>query len=87
MFVSALIAVSFAVQSLTRLRAEESAQRAEPVLATRVGRARWTWSHLAIALVGSTVMLLVLRLGVGITRSIGAGDAAEFPRLVGAWLA
>lgn len=31
-------------------------------------------------------MLLVSGLGVGITRSIGAGDAAELPKLIGASL-
>jgi ABC-2 type transport system permease protein len=87
MFVSALIAVGFAVQSATRVRAEESAQRAEPVLATRVGRDRWAWSHLAVAVGGSTAILLVFGLGVGITRSLGADDAAELPRLIGASLA
>jgi polyether ionophore transport system permease protein len=87
MFASALIAVGFAIQASTRLRAEESAQRAEPILGTGVGRGRWAWSHLAIALGGSAAMLLVFGIGVGITRSIDAGEIAELPRLIGASLA
>jgi polyether ionophore transport system permease protein len=87
MFVSALIAAGFAIESSTRLRAEESAQRAEPILSTRVGRGRWAWSHLAIALGGSAAMLLVFGVGVGITRSIDAGEVGELPRLIIASLA
>ena len=87
MFISALVAVGFSIQSTLRLRTEESALRAEPMLATRVGRGRWAGSHLAVALGGSTVLLLVLGLGVGITRSIAADDAGEVPRLIAASLA
>jgi ABC-2 type transport system permease protein len=86
-FISALISVGFAVQSGLRLRTEESAQRAEPVLATAVARTRWLASHLAIAIAGSTALLLVLGLGFGVARSISASDAAELPRLIGASLA
>jgi ABC-2 type transport system permease protein len=86
-FISVLISVGFAVQSALRLHTEETSQRAEPVLATRVDRARWVRSHLAIALGGSTAMLLVLGLGFGIGRSVSADDAGELLRLVGASLA
>jgi ABC-2 type transport system permease protein len=86
-FISAMIAVGFAIQSALRLRSEEAAQRAEPLLATPVARARWLRSHLVIALIGSTALLLALGLGYGIARAIGAGDGGEIPRLVGASLA
>jgi ABC-2 type transport system permease protein len=86
-FISVLIAVGFAIQSALRLRTEEAAMRGEPVLATPVGRTSWAWSHLAIALGGSAAMMLALGLGFGISRSIGAGDVGELPRLVGAALA
>jgi ABC-2 type transport system permease protein len=86
-FISALIAGGFAIQSALRLRDEESAQRAEPVLASQVSRGRWVWSHLAISLGGSVVLLLVIGLGVGITGSIGGDDLGELPRLMGSSLA
>jgi ABC-2 type transport system permease protein len=85
--ISALIATGFATQSALRLRTEEAAQRAEPLLTAPVGRSRWAWSHLAIALGGSKVLLLVLGLGFGIAAAISARDAGQLPRLVGASLA
>lgn len=86
-FISALIAGGFAIQSASRLRAEESTQRAEPILASQVGRERWIWSHLAISLGGSLTLLLVIGLGLGITGSISVGNPDELPRLMGASLA
>jgi ABC-2 type transport system permease protein len=86
-FISALIAVGFAIQSVLRLRTEESAQRAEPVLATRASRDRFMWSHLGIALVGSTALLLVLGLGFGISAAISSDDAWELPRMIAASVA
>jgi ABC-2 type transport system permease protein len=86
-FISVLIATGFAVQSALRLRTEESAQRAEPVLATAVERSRWMRSHLAVAFGGSTVLLLVLGLGFGLAHAIASGDAGQLPRLVGIALA
>jgi len=86
-FISVLISTGFAVQSALRLRTEESAQRAELVLSAPVDRVRWVRSHLAIALGGSTALLLVLGLAFGLARSVSADDPGEIPRLVGASLA
>ena len=86
-FVSALIATGYAIQSTLRLRGEESSLRAEPVLATPVDRRAWAGSHLAMALGGSFFVLLMLGLGTGIGRAISIGDAGELPRLIGASLA
>ena len=49
MNVFGVLAASFAVQALLRLRAEESGGQAEAVLATAVGRPRWLASHLVFA--------------------------------------
>jgi ABC-2 type transport system permease protein len=87
LFVSALIATGYTIQSTLRLRSEETALRAEPVLATTVDRRAWAGSHLAMALGGSLVLLLMLGLGAGIARAISVGDAGELPRLIGAALA
>ena len=87
LFVSALIATGYAIQSTLRLRSEEAALRAEPVLATPVDRRRWAGSHLAMAAGGSFIVLLMLGLGTGIGRALSVGDAGEIPRLAGASLA
>jgi len=86
-FIAALVAVGFAIQSALRLRTEESEHRAEPVLATPVGRSPWMWSHLTIALVGSVAMLVASGLGFGLATAIATGDADALPRLVAASLA
>jgi ABC-2 type transport system permease protein len=87
LFISALIAVGYAIQSASRPRGEEAASRAEPVLAAAVSRGRFVGSHLAMALGGSVILLFAYGLGAGITRSISVHDAAELPRLVGSALA
>jgi len=85
--ISALIAVGYVIQSALRARSEETALRAETVLATPVGRRRWLGSHLVMALGGGTVLLLAYGFGTGIARAISVGDAGELPRLMGAALA
>jgi ABC-2 type transport system permease protein len=83
----ALIAAGYAVQAVLRLRGEETGGRAEPLLATAVSRTGWALSHTAIALAGTAVLLAVAGLAAGIADAIVTGDAAQFPRLLGAALA
>lgn len=83
----ALIATGYAVQSALRLRSEETGLRAEPVLATPVSRRRWVASHLAVALVGSMVVLAAAGLGAGLTYGIVSNDLGQVPRLLGAAVA
>jgi ABC-2 type transport system permease protein len=83
----ALVAGGFAISSVLRLRSEETALRAEPVLATRVSRPAWVLSHVAVAAVGSVVVMAAAGLGTGLSYGIAAGDAGQVPRLVGAGLA
>lgn len=54
-----LLAGAFAVQSLSGARAEESAGRLESQLAGSLGRMRWLGAHVAVAAVGSALMLLL----------------------------
>ncbi|TCO64437.1 ABC transporter permease [Actinocrispum wychmicini] len=70
----ALVAAVYAVQATLRLRAEETTYRAEPVLATPVGRIRWATSHLVFATVGALLMLLVAGLALGIAYGIQVDD-------------
>ncbi|HEU5160067.1 MAG TPA: ABC transporter permease [Streptosporangiaceae bacterium] len=87
MFMVALVAAGFAVQSTLRLRGEESALHAEPVLATPVSRGRWIVSHLTIALAGSVIVLAAGGLGCGLVYGITIGDLGQVPRMIGVALA
>lgn len=80
----ALIASGFAIQSALRLRVEESALRAELVLATPVSRWGWALSHLTIAIAGSVVLLAVAGLATGVSYAIAGGPWSSVPRLFGA---
>lgn len=82
--VLALIAAGFAVQAVLRLRTEERAGRAEPLLATAVSRSTWTGSHLAVIAAGSFLVLAAAGLGTGISFALVAGDLGDIGRLVGA---
>src|SRR6266852_7780692 len=84
--IMALIASGFAIQSALRLRSEESALRAESVLATPVSRWRWAASHLTVAFVGSVILLAIAGLATGLTYGAAGGDLKSVPRLVGAAL-
>ena len=76
----------FAVSSALRLRSEESALRAEPVLATAVGRTRWLLAGLLVTAVGTTVVLAVGGLGVGVSYAASTGRPAEVLTMVGSVL-
>ncbi|PYI69471.1 ABC transporter permease [Arthrobacter livingstonensis] len=54
-----MLAAAFAVQSLSGARAEESGGRLESLLAGSLARTRWLGANLAVAAVGSAVMLLL----------------------------
>jgi ABC-2 type transport system permease protein len=83
----ALVGCCFPIQTLQRLRAEETASHAEAVLATPTSRLRWMGSHLTVAAVGGTVAMTAAGLGVGLPYSIETGDAGHVVALVGAALA
>jgi ABC-2 type transport system permease protein len=81
----ALVGAGFAIQSVLRLRSEETAVRAEPVLATAVSRWAWAGSHVAVAVTGT--VLGVAGLGVGLSHGLAVGDLGQVPRLVAAAMA
>jgi ABC-2 type transport system permease protein len=82
----ALIGAGFAIQSTLRLATEESALRAEPLLAAPVSRRRWAGSHLLVAVLGSVLVLGLTGLGMAVTYGIIIGDFSLLPELVGAEL-
>lgn len=87
MVVISVVAAVYVVMAALRPRAEESAGRAEPLLATGLSRGRWVGSHLAVAMTGGTALLLVAGFGFGIAGAASASDGGLFLKLIGAALA
>ncbi|KJS53524.1 ABC transporter permease [Streptomyces rubellomurinus] len=82
-----LLAAAYAVQAALRPYQEETAGRAEPVLATRTSRIEWAVSHLVFALLGPAVALAVGGLAAGLVYGASThGIGHEVPRLLGAAL-
>ncbi|WP_282703174.1 ABC transporter permease [Streptomyces sp. CC219B] len=87
MVVITVVAAVYVVMAALRPRAEETAGRAEPLLATGLSRGRWVGSHLAVAMGGGTLVLLLAGIGFGASGAASTGDGAMFLKLVGAALA
>ncbi len=83
-----LIASIYLVQAVLRLRSEETAFRAEPLLATPVSRWGWAASHAVFALVGGAVVLAAAGLGLGLVYGLQIDDVGTVvPKMLGAALA
>jgi ABC-2 type transport system permease protein len=82
-----IIATAFGVQAAMRLRAEEIALRAEPVLATKAGRIRWALSHVTIAVLGTAVLLAAAGLAAGAAHAAQTGEPGQVVRVFGSALA
>ncbi|RII08572.1 ABC-2 family transporter protein [Streptomyces sp. YIM 130001] len=87
MVVISVVAAVYVVMAALRPRTEETAGRAEPLLATGLSRTRWVGSHLAVTLLGGTALLALSGLGFGLAGAAAASDATLIPKLVGAALA
>ena len=80
-----LVAAAYAVSAVLRLWSDETAQRAEPVLAAAVSRVNWAASQLVMAAAGSAAVLGAAGLGAGLSYGLRVGDAGgQVPRLIGA---
>lgn len=82
----AMIGSAFTISAGLRLRAEESAGHAEPLLATGLTRWRWVASHAAIMLVGSALVVAMGGLGTGLMYGAITDDPGQVPLLFGAAL-
>lgn len=82
----ALAAAGFAVQSVMRLRSEETAGRADLVLTT--GTSRWWWAGAnLIVLMGGVLLILIGSAGaMGLTYGAEISDPGQVPRVIGAAL-
>lgn len=87
MVVIAVVCSIYVVMAALRPRAEESAGRAEPLLATSLSRSRWVLSHAIVGAVGGTAMMLLAGIGFGASGAASTGDGGLFFKLVGAALA
>lgn len=84
MRILALFAAAYAIQATLRLRTEETGLRAEPVLATPVGRLRWAAGHLAFSALGPALALVMAGLSAGLVHGLNTGDVGrELPRVLG----
>jgi polyether ionophore transport system permease protein len=78
-----IAAAAFGILTAMRLRTEETALRAEPLLATSVSRIRWATSHLVLAFGGPALVLLAAGVAGGLT--YGASTSmSQFGRVLGA---
>ena len=84
MLMLALIASGFTISSVLRLRTEESAVRADPILATPTPRSRWIWSHLLVAGLGTVIVMAVTGAALGAGFAAMTGDVDEIGRLLAA---
>jgi ABC-2 type transport system permease protein len=85
MGVIGLLATAYGIQAALRLRSEETALRAEPLLATGVTRGQWLASHVLMALVGTGVLVLVAGLGSGVSSGASLGNMGrQVPRMLAA---
>jgi ABC-2 type transport system permease protein len=83
----ALLAAVSALTSALRPVSEESAGRAELVLATGLSRTRWFLGSLTVTLLGAVLALLAGGLGTGLGYAGAGGGASQLLRLVASPLA
>jgi ABC-2 type transport system permease protein len=85
MLLAGVVAAAYAVSAVLRLRSEETSGLAEPVLACAVGRVRWAFGHVVVAVGGSALLLAVAGVATGLGYGVRAGSTgAEVPRMLGA---
>jgi ABC-2 type transport system permease protein len=76
-------ASAYGIQAAMRLRVEENALHAEPLLATAVGRVRWAASHITIAVLGTTLLMLAVGTSAGLAHGARVGDMGQVGRVLG----
>lgn len=80
--ITGVLASAFGVQACLRLRAEETAQRVAPLLAAPIGRTRWAASHLAVAFIGTAVLLTAAGFAAGASYAASTGESEQAGRVV-----
>lgn len=73
---------AFGVAAVLRLRGEEAAGRADPLLATRVTRRRWAAGHLLVTVGGAGWLLLLSGLAAGMSTAASTGEGERFGQVL-----
>jgi len=85
MLLAGLAAAAYAPSAVLRMRAEETGNLAEPVLATANRTDRWALSHISVATGGACLLLATASLSAGLGYGILTGSVStQVPRLLGA---
>lgn len=71
----AMFAGIFAIQSVLRIRSEQTSGRAEPVLAASVSRTSWAGPHIAIAIVAGALVTLLAAAALGVSGALALGSS------------
>jgi ABC-2 type transport system permease protein len=88
MLLAGLAAAVYATSTVLRLRAEETGNLAEPVLARATGRIRWALSYIWVAAGGACLLLAVAGVSAGLGYGILTGSVStQVPMLLAAALA
>jgi ABC-2 type transport system permease protein len=82
MAILGLLVSAYGISAAMRLRSEETAGRAEPLLATHTSRLRWAWSHVAVALAGTALLMAVVGLFAGFAHGAATDDYGQIGRVV-----
>jgi ABC-2 type transport system permease protein len=85
MLLAGVASAGYGVSAVLRLRAEETDDRADPVLVGSVGRVRWGLSHLSVAIAGPVALMAVAGTATGLGYGLRAGGTGrEVARMLGA---
>jgi len=87
MLILALMGTGFTVASVLRSRSEETAGRAESILAGPVSRWRWAGGHVVVAVAGTVGILAATGATLGLGHAVIVGQWDWVVRLLGAGLA
>ncbi|HSN06627.1 MAG TPA: ABC transporter permease [Candidatus Angelobacter sp.] len=82
-----ILAAVFGIASVNHLRSEETSGHAESLLATTATRTRWATSHVALAVLGTTLLMLATGVSVGVGAALALGDAGQVARVTALSLA
>lgn len=75
-YLMSLIVAVYAMTTVLRLKKEENEGRIEMLLDKQVGRIRWMSSHLVVASLGSTALLLAMGTVGGLVYGVAVGDVS-----------
>jgi hypothetical protein len=79
--IARLAVAAYSTSVILRLRTEETANLAEPVLSTATGRIRWALSHISVAVGGACLLLTAAGLSAGLGYGVITGSVrSQLPK-------